>query len=515
MALGQPAPPTATAHGLSVRYYDNDDLTGRSFSGIDRNVDFDWGRRAPSALTDADTFSARWTGKVMPTSSGLHTFYTHADDGVRLWVDGRQLIDGWSRHPATERSGTVVLTAGRSHDIRMEFYERDGAAVARLLWSGPGTSPKVPVPSRQLVPDAMGDGLLVRSLSTSAASYPAGTQVTVKAEVAAAVPTVIPRLAIAARLRGGDAELHFSAKRDVTVGPSGRTFRFSRTFRSPGTYVYWAASYRDGGWANLLPGKTVTIAGEGDTPPRSAPVDVGSTGEEVDNPAPPAGGPWDLAFHDEFEDGTLEARKWSTRYPRAGALCCSNPDNGEAQWYLPRNVVEQNGELQLVARREPSNGFPYSSGLIQSKSAFNFTYGYAEARMWLPRGSGLWPAFWTWPTNERWPPEIDVVEFYGDNRRNVYLTYHAPTGSDESIITRTDWTAGWHTFAIDWRPGSITWYIDGKQVKARRSQDVADIPLYLIANLAVANGSRAPAPTASTPSPSRLRIDWIRVWKQP
>jgi hypothetical protein len=510
MAIGPPGGPIATVHGLSASYYDNDNFTGRSFSGVDRNVNFDWGSGAPVASIGADTFSARWTGKVAPKQSGTYTFYAQGDDGIRLWVDGRQLVDAWTRRPVTGDSGAIMLTAGRLYDIRLEFHERRGPATAKLLWSRLGMS-KAPVPSGQLYPDGAGDEILVRSLSTTASSYRAGAAVTVEAEVSATTVTVIPRLMIAARPMAGNENLSFPGRQDVKLAPDRRTLRFTRTFRSPGTFVFWAAAYRNGAWVNLLPGRKVTIQPASVASPAPGTRRAGSAGE-ADIPAP-VGGPWTLAFHDEFEDGTLNTRRWSTRYPRAGSMCCSNPGNGEAQWYLPSNVVEQDGELRLVARRAPTNGFSYSSGLVQSKPSFNFTYGYAEARMWLPKGSGFWPAFWTWPQNELWPPEIDVLEFYGDNPDNVYLTYHGPGGGDQSIIRRGDWTTGWHTFAIDWRPDSITWYIDGAQVKSRRSSDVADVALYLIANLAIADGSGAPAPSSGTPLPASLRIDWIRVWK--
>jgi Glycosyl hydrolases family 16/PA14 domain len=516
VAAGRVAAPQATAatshpvHGLGVTYYDNPDLTGRSFSGIDRNVNFNWGLGSPAALIGPDTFSARWTGKVLPTVSGIHTFHADGDDGVRLWVDGRQLVDDWALRPATGRSGSIALTAGQPYEIRMEFFDRDGPAVAKLLWSGPGM-PRAPVPSTQLYPTGVGNDVRVRSLSAAAAPYPVGARVTVATRLSAPVATALSRLVIRVRLKGDDAGFDLPFKRDVRVDASARTFRFSGAFPSPGTYVYWAALYRDGSWVNLLPQRELTIERATPPPPPSTRAVTPKDGD--DDIAAPSGGPWKLAFHDEFADGALDTGKWSIRYPRSGAMCCSNQGNGEAQWYLPRNVVEQDGELHLVARREGVNGFGYSSGLIQSKPSFSFTYGFAEARMRLPEGSGFWPAFWTWPQNEQWPPEIDAFEFYGDNVRNVYLTYHAPGGADQSIVTRPDWTSDWHTFAIDWRPGSIRWYIDGTQVKARSSADVSDIPMYLIANLAIADGSNAPAPTSQTPLPSRLRIDWIRVWK--
>ena len=226
---------------------------------------------------------------------------------------------------------------------------------------------------------------------------------------------------------------------------------------------------------------------------------------------------WRLAFSDEFNDTELDTSKWGWKYPRSGDMIHSNRDNGEAQWYRRENVTERDGHLRLVARRErtvsPYSGetFDYTSGLIQSKPSFNFRYGYMEARMRLPSGSGFWPAFWTWPSNEQWPPEIDVMEFYGDSLSRLYLAYHGEGGSTGTTVSTQDWTSGWHTFAVHWEPGRLTWYVDGVP---RKTVDRAPaLDMYLIANLAIANGDRAPAPSSSTPFPSALKIDYIRVWK--
>jgi hypothetical protein len=105
----------------------------------------------------ADTFSARWTGQVDAPVSGTYTFYTASDDGVRLWVNGVPLVDNWTLHSLTENSGTIVLTAGQRYAIRMEFFERAGAATARLLWSS-ASIPKAVVPSTRLYPGHLHPG---------------------------------------------------------------------------------------------------------------------------------------------------------------------------------------------------------------------------------------------------------------------------------------------------------------------------------------------------------------------
>jgi hypothetical protein len=141
----------AAAQGLSAAYYGTADLSGPAVTRTDATVDFDWGAGEPVPGLGADTFSVRWTGKVEPQVSGTYTFYTQSDDGVRLWVDGRLLVDNWTDHALAEDSGTISLLAGVGYDLRMEFYENGGDALARLLWSGPATVKEV-VPSSRLSP---------------------------------------------------------------------------------------------------------------------------------------------------------------------------------------------------------------------------------------------------------------------------------------------------------------------------------------------------------------------------
>jgi hypothetical protein len=136
-------------NGLAVTYYNNIDFTGTTVTGVDPVVDFSWGGGSPSAAIGVDTFSARWTGQVEAPVTGTYTFYTQSDDGVRLWVNGQQLVNNWTNHASTENSGTIALTAGQRYDIRMEFYENGGSAVARLSWSAPSIA-KAIVPTTRL-----------------------------------------------------------------------------------------------------------------------------------------------------------------------------------------------------------------------------------------------------------------------------------------------------------------------------------------------------------------------------
>lgn len=123
--------------GLTGEYFDNIDFTTRRLVRKDATVNFNWGTGSPDPLIGADTFSVRWTGKLKPQFSETYTFRTTSDDGVRLWIDNQLVINSWVDQAATARTGTVTLEAGRLYDIRMEYYERGGAAVASLAWSSP------------------------------------------------------------------------------------------------------------------------------------------------------------------------------------------------------------------------------------------------------------------------------------------------------------------------------------------------------------------------------------------
>lgn len=130
--------------GLSATYFDNADLSGATVGRIDPTVNFDWGSGSPDPAIAPDTFSVRWTGKVVADRAETYTFITTSDDGVRLWVDGRLLVDNWTDHSKRDDTGQIALSAG-AHDIKMEFYDKGYDAIAELRWS----SPSIP---RQVVP---------------------------------------------------------------------------------------------------------------------------------------------------------------------------------------------------------------------------------------------------------------------------------------------------------------------------------------------------------------------------
>ena len=143
--------PAAGGSGLKAEYFDNADLTALRVTRVDPEIDFAWGLRAPYPSLDPDYFSVRWTGFVEPAASGPHTFHVVSDDGARLWVDGKLLIDDWTVRGTRERTGTIDLEAGRLYEIRLEYFECVSIANVRLLWSWPGQPPDG-VPQGRLYP---------------------------------------------------------------------------------------------------------------------------------------------------------------------------------------------------------------------------------------------------------------------------------------------------------------------------------------------------------------------------
>lgn len=144
-------PPAGSGSGLLGQYYRGKGFRELRLSRTDAMVNFDWGAGSPDPSVPADQFSVRWSGWIQPPVTGQFTFFVTADDGLRLWIDNRLIIDFWIDQGATERSGTASLRADHKHDIRLEYYENGGSATCRLAWSGPGVS-KAVVPAARLYP---------------------------------------------------------------------------------------------------------------------------------------------------------------------------------------------------------------------------------------------------------------------------------------------------------------------------------------------------------------------------
>jgi hypothetical protein len=160
-----------TGGGVRADYYRGMDLNNYVLSRIDPQINFTWPQDiAPDAAVGTGPFSVRWTGEIEAAFTEIYIFYTNSADGVRLWVDGRQLVDNWTDHDTTENSGRIDLIAGNVYSLQMEYYESGNGAVAELLWSSPST-PKQIVPQAALSPP-------IRASSPSPGNRATGTKMT-------------------------------------------------------------------------------------------------------------------------------------------------------------------------------------------------------------------------------------------------------------------------------------------------------------------------------------------------
>ncbi len=245
------------------------------------------------------------------------------------------------------------------------------------------------------------------------------------------------------------------------------------------------------------------------------PVSTGSSASSAANgPVGGPGGTWHLTFDSEFTGSTINSAQWN----QCLAWGCTNAGpagSPELETYVPANCQMGSGYLSMVAAVGGGGARPYSSCALNTLGKYNFTYGYAESREWLPAGSGFWPAFWLLDAGGS-IDEIDAMEADGATPSQAILTYHYGSGqASGSTINGPNYTAGWHTFAVDWEPGSITWYVDGVAEKTFTGSEVDANPMYLILNLAVSGQSSWHSTvTPQTPFPSDQKVAYVRVWQR-
>lgn len=148
-----PTPPTNNGQctGLTGTYFNRLNFVESILARIDQLIHFHWGNGSPDSSIQSDTFSVRWTGYVVPQYSETYTFYTNTDDGVRLWVNGKRIINQWKNQRPTQHTGKITLTAGKPYMIRMDYYENMHNATAELLWSSKSQS-KQAIPGNALRP---------------------------------------------------------------------------------------------------------------------------------------------------------------------------------------------------------------------------------------------------------------------------------------------------------------------------------------------------------------------------
>ena len=271
-------------------------------------------------------------------------------------------------------------------------------------------------------------------------------------------------------------------------------------------------------------------------PPPPPPVNVNVTDPSLtvlDNAPVTPGGMQTLVWSDEFDAPQLDPEIWFFESGDGSQYGIPGWGNNELQWYLPDNALLRDGNLVIVARDERQNGREYSSARLNTQDRFAFRYGRFEARIRMPGGQGLWPAFWLLPQDDAYggwaaSGEIDVVEGVnlgagGDN--TIYGTIHyggeAPgdVSSGEQYVVPTDTTSGFHIYAVEWDQGELRWYVDDTLYAVRNTWSSTgapfpapfDQPFYVLLNVAV-GGDFPGSPDAGTVFPVTMEVDYVRVY---
>jgi len=249
---------------------------------------------------------------------------------------------------------------------------------------------------------------------------------------------------------------------------------------------------------------------------------------------------WRLTFNEEFangldrfrQDGSAPHGRWQTWFYFGDR---SLNQNGERQYYMdadyggscgqplgvdPFHITS--GTLEIVGERTPPAvkpciwSYDYTSGLITTEPSFAQTYGRFVARLRLPKGKGLWPAFWLLPVDKSWPPELDPLEAFGaPNSRGeggaTRYHYGAMNSGGDWVNVGVDLNAGFHEYGLEWGPKELVYSFDGREVGRWPTPKEAHKPMYLLVNLAI-GGNWPELPDAGTRFPAVLEVDWVRAY---
>ncbi len=255
-----------------------------------------------------------------------------------------------------------------------------------------------------------------------------------------------------------------------------------------------------------------------------------------------------LVWNDEFEGDTLDLMKWDYQYGTGAEYGLDGWGNSELEYYTdrPENVRVEDGRLLITAIKEdtPYEGMDYTSGRIrtmtwENEEIFSTTYGRIEARIKMPKGEGLWPAFWMLPVDESiyggWAAsgEIDIMEARGRLPGIVEGTLHygkmwpnnTYKGEGYEFEEGTDIT-DYHLYSLEWEPGEMRWYVDNEcfyttnkwyssgQFNGTDYTGSApfDVPFYILFDLAVGGTFDAEADVTKAEFPATMEVDFVRVY---
>ena len=244
---------------------------------------------------------------------------------------------------------------------------------------------------------------------------------------------------------------------------------------------------------------------------------------------------YNLKWEDQFEGESLNRDDWNVELHDPGWV------NNELQSYVdsPENIYLQDGSLVLkpVENVSEDGSVSYTSGRINTQHKHDFKYGLFEARVKVPEGQGFLPAFWMMPTDEnlygQWPRcgEIDIMEVLGNNTDTSYGTIHYGNPHSESqgsyTLDEGSFSEEYHVFDVEWEPGKISWYVDGKLIHTEDNWYSAtegqgeitypapfDQPFYIILNLAVGGNWPGNPDDTTDIENSAYYIDYVKVYQK-
>jgi hypothetical protein len=232
-----------------------------------------------------------------------------------------------------------------------------------------------------------------------------------------------------------------------------------------------------------------------------------------------------------------EFNRAAGRRPTSWTLGVGGGPGQQLEYYTARGAnasLDGRGHLEVRARRHPlvahGHAYRYTSANLETLGRFQFKYGRVEARIDVPAGRGLWPAFFMLGADYPrvgWPDsgELDVMEIQGNNTKTLVATAHGPASYSAQgwqinafFHSRVPLSDAFHVYGLDWSPNKIVWTIDGHEYGQMTrgelgagEQWVFDRPFFLLLNLSV-GGTWVGPPTSSTRFPATMRVDWVRVY---
>ncbi len=229
-------------------------------------------------------------------------------------------------------------------------------------------------------------------------------------------------------------------------------------------------------------------------------------------------------WQEEFND-PLDHTLWNTIEGDGCDLNLCGWGNEEKQTYDADALMVDNGVLKITASVDEAGTI--RSGKINTAGNYSTRYGRIEARMRLPAGRGLWPAFWMMPDphDKPWPSEgeIDILEWTGNEPHRVIGAVHFGdlwpdnVHYSETMLTPSQWSGEFHTYGVIWEPGAVHWTVDGHVHGTANADQIDpwrwvfdDKPFHLILNMAV--GGTLGGPVVEDDLPATLEVDWVRVY---